>query len=227
MIGSNDKLISLLLCEFSKFANVEKAAAMSKYMRNKFQFFGIKSEFRKSIQKEFLSGSKLPQGDELKELIEKLWAAPQRECHYFALEILEKTVKKADESWMPLLEKLISENSWWDTVDAVASKLMGTYLKKHPQFRSLYPDKWISSDNFWFRRTALLYQLKYKKDTDFGRLKTYILLTAHEKEFFIQKAQGWALREYAKTNSTEVVEFVSAHEDILSNLCKREALKNL
>lgn len=158
---------------------------MSRYMRNRFQFFGIKSELRKSIQKDFLATYKLPQDVELKDLIEKPWAAPQRESLYFAIEILEKPIKKADESWMPLLEKMIVENSWWDTVDAVASKHIGAYLKKYPNFRSSYPDKWIASDNFWFRRTALLYQLKYKKDTDFERLESYILQTAHEKEFFI------------------------------------------
>ncbi len=224
---SNNEFVGLILQEFSKFNNIENANAMSKYMRNRFQFFGIKSELRKSIQKDFLATYKLPQDDELKDLIEKLWAAPQRECHYFAMEILEKSIKKADESWMPLLEKMISENSWWDSVDAVASKLIGTYLKKYPNFRSSYPDKWIASDNFWFRRTALLYQLKYKKDTDFERLKSYILRTAHEKEFFIQKAEGWALREFAKINAVAVGQFVLENTATLSQLTKREALKNI
>jgi 3-methyladenine DNA glycosylase AlkD len=227
MSVSNVEFVNLILDEFSKFANVENANAMSKYMRNRFQFFGIKSELRKSIQKDFLATYKLPQDDELKDLIEKLWASPQRECHYFAMEILEKPIKKADESWMPLLEKMILENSWWDTVDAVASKLIAAYLKKYSGFRSSYPEKWIASDNFWFRRTALLYQLKYKKNTDFERLKSYILHMTHEKEFFIQKAQGWALREFAKTNPEAVRNFVSENEKLLSPLTKREALKNI
>lgn len=224
---SNVEFVNLILDEFSKFENVENAAAMSKYMRNRFQFFGIKSDLRKSIQKDFLMTYQLPNGDELKDLIGKLWAAPQRECHYFAMEILEKPIKKADDSWMPLLEKMILENSWWDTIDAVASKLIGAYLKKYPGFRSSYPEKWIASDNFWFRRTALLYQLKYKKDTDFEKLKSYILRTAHEKEFFIQKAEGWALREFAKINAEVVGQFVAENAAILSQLTKREALKNI
>jgi len=227
MQASNQIFIQELLIVFSAAGNNNEADAMSKYMRKRFSFFGIKSELRKSLQKDFLSKYPLPQCDELKELIEKLWALPKRELHYFAIEILEKSIKKADESWMPLLEKLISENSWWDTIDAVASKLIGAYLKKYPQFCESYPEKWIRSDNFWFRRTALLYQLKYKKDTDFERLKNYILRTASEKEFFIQKAQGWTLREYAKTNPVLVRQFVAENTSILSQLTKREALKNI
>jgi 3-methyladenine DNA glycosylase AlkD len=227
MKNANEIIIADVLNAFSAVANSSEAEAMSKYMRNRFQFFGIKSELRKMIQKELLSVHKLPEGEELKDFIEKIWALPQREPHYFAMEILEKPIKKADNSWMPLLENLISKNSWWDTVDAVASKLIGTYLIKHPEFRENYPEKWICSDNFWYRRTALLYQLKYKKDTDFERLKDFILRTAHEKEFFIQKAQGWALREYAKTNPEVVRNFVSENEKVLSPLTKREALKNI
>lgn len=227
MKASNQIFIQELLIVFSAAGNNNEADAMSKYMRYRFSFFGIKSELRKALQKDFLSKFPLPPGDELKELIEKLWALPQRELHYFAIEILEKSIKKADESWMPLLEKLISENTWWDTIDAVASKLIGAYLKKYPQFCESYPEKWIHSDNFWFRRSALLYQLKYKKDTDFERLKNYILRTAGEKEFFIQKAQGWALREYAKTNPELVRQFVADNASTLSQLTKREALKNI
>jgi 3-methyladenine DNA glycosylase AlkD len=100
---SNNEFVGLILQEFSKFNNIEGANAMSRYMRNRFQFFGIKSELRKSIQKDFLATYKLPQDVELKDLIEKPWAAPQRESLYFAIEILEKPIKKADESWMPLL----------------------------------------------------------------------------------------------------------------------------
>jgi 3-methyladenine DNA glycosylase AlkD len=227
MKNSNDKIIAELQTAFINAGNPEDAAAMSKYMRNRFKFFGIKSESRKAIQKDFLSEHKLPEGNNLKELIEIIWNLPQRELHYFTMEILEKPIKKADDSWMPLLENLISKNSWWDTVDAVASKLIGTYLKKYPEFKDNYPEKWICSDNFWFRRTAVLYQLKYKKDTDFERLKDFILRTAHEKEFFMQKAQGWALREYAKTDAQAVRQFVTDNAIILSQLTKREALKNI
>ena len=181
-------LIKDISNRFEQKADKTAAAAMSKYMRNKFEFFGLKNELRKEIQKAFLAENILPEGNDLKAFVEALWALPQREMHYMAMEILEKPLKKADDSWMPLLEKLISENSWWDSVDTVAAKLIGAYLKKYPDFNVTYPEKWINSDNLWFRRTALLYQLKYKKETDFERMKSYILKTAHEKEFFIQKA---------------------------------------
>lgn len=102
MQASNQIFIQELLIVFSAAGNYNEADAMSKYMRKRFSFFGIKSELRKSLQKDFLSKYPLPQGDELKELIEKLWALPKRELHYFAIEILEKSIKKADESCMPL-----------------------------------------------------------------------------------------------------------------------------
>ena len=222
-----DNLISELELKFKKYANEKDALAMSKYMKNKFEFFGLKTDLRKSLLKEFLSEHELPDGDEFKEFILKLWSKPQREFHYSAMEIMEKPLKKADDSWMPILEKIISENSWWDSVDAVAAKLIGLYLKKYPKFAEVYPEKWINSDKMWFRRTAILYQLKYKKDTDFERLREYILKTAHEKEFFIRKAQGWTLREYAKTNPEAVREFVLENKSKLSNLTVKEAMKHL
>ena len=154
MKNANEIIIADVLNAFSAVANISDALAMSKYMRNRFQFFGIKSELRKMIQKELLSVHKLPEGEEFKDFVEKLWALPQRELHNFAMEILEKPIKKADNSWMPLLEKLVSTNSWWDSVDAIASKLIGNYLVKHPEYEDSYPEKWIQSENFWFRRTA-------------------------------------------------------------------------
>lgn len=223
----NKEFVDAIAEIFKSNADENNAITMSKYLKNKFPFFGIKNEKRKALQKAFLIGKTLPEGDVFKNLIMKLWALPQREFHYFAIELLEKPLKKADDSWMPLLEKMITENSWWDSVDTVASKLIGGYLKKYPKFSDEYPDKWIESDFMWLRRTALLYQLKYKKDTDFDRMKSYILKTAHEKEFFIRKAQGWVLREYAKTNPDAVKEFVRDNGFKLSTLTKKEAMKNL
>lgn len=212
---------------FLQAGNPDDAESMKKYMRNKFEFFGLKNELRKKLQKTFWATHELPQGEALKSLIKGLWALPVRELHYMAIELLEKPLKKADDSWMELLEHLITTHAWWDSVDAIATKLVGNYFKKYPELAETYPDKWIESDDMWLRRTAILYQLKYKNDTNTTRLFDYILRTAAEKEFFIQKVQGWTLREYAKTNSQAVLDFVNEQDAKLSNLTKREALKHL
>lgn len=212
---------------FLQVANPEDAEGMKAYMRDKFEFLGLKSQLRKNTQKAFWATYKLPQGEDLKVFIKGLWALPSRELHYMAIELLEKPLKKADDSWMDLLEYLIVTHSWWDTVDAIAAKLVGGYLKKYPKFAATYPEQWIESEDMWLRRTAILYQLKYKKETNTERLFDFILRSAHEKEFFIQKVQGWTLRELAKTNPQIVLDFVAAHENKLSKLTKKEALKHL
>ena len=106
----------------------------------------------------------------------------------------------------------------------MASGVVGDYLQKYPH---LLPemDAWIQHENYWIRRTAIIYQLKYRKDLDTQRLFKYILLCAHEKEFFIRKAIGWSLREYSKTNARAVIEFIETHDTVLSGLSKREGMK--
>jgi 3-methyladenine DNA glycosylase AlkD len=221
-----NQLLEDLTQHFLQAADPEEAPGMMKYMRDKFEFLGLKKNVREAANKSFWQANKLPEGEDLKAFVIALWEQPYRELHYVAIQLLEKPIKKADASWLELLEYMIVNNSWWDTVDTIAAKLIGAYFEKHKDLAAEAPDKWIVSDNMWLRRTAMLYQLKYKKKTDTERLFDYILRTAHEKEFFIQKAQGWTLREYAKTDMQAVVDFVKQHEDKLSNLTKREALKH-
>ncbi len=221
-----NKLIVELTAHFKGFAVPEDAPAMKKYMKSRFEFLGLKKDIREAATKSFWATNRLPEGEDLKTFVKAIWQQPYRELHYMALQLLEKPIKKADESWIELLEFLIVNQSWWDSVDTVAAKLIGAFLEKHQNYNAIYPNKWIASDDMWLRRTAILYQLKYKEKTDTDRLFDHILRTAHEKEFFIQKAQGWTLREYAKTDMQAVVEFVKKNESALSNLTKREALKH-
>jgi 3-methyladenine DNA glycosylase AlkD len=221
-----NKLIVELTAHFKRFAVPEDAPAMKKYMKNRFEFLGLKKDIREAATKSFWAINKLPEDEDLKALVKAIWQQPYRELHYMALQLLVKPIKKADESWIELLEFLIVNQSWWDSVDIVAAKLIGAYLKKHKNINAIYPNNWIASDNMWLRRTAILYQLKYKEKTDTDRLFDYILQTAQEKEFFIQKAQGWSLREYAKTDMQAVVDFVKSNKEKLSNLTKKEALKH-
>jgi 3-methyladenine DNA glycosylase AlkD len=203
--------------------NEENAGPMKKYMRNQFEFLGIKTPERIALLREFLKEHGKPHFEDLSETVLALWELPEREFQHIALTLLEKDVKKLSEEHVKLAEKLIVTKSWWDTVDHLATRIVGTILKKHPELIEPYTRKWIQSDNFWLKRTAILFQLKYKKDTNEALLYHYIRMCKDSKEFFIQKAIGWALREYSKTNPESVKRFVDSEE--LAPLSKREALK--
>ncbi|WP_335872767.1 DNA alkylation repair protein [Bacillus sp. 2205SS5-2] len=162
---------------------------------------------------------------DLEQVVKELWLAPEREFHYIALALLDKEKKKLTVSHLPLLEFLITTKSWWDTVDHLASGTAGGIGLVYPEESNQFFEKWVHSDHMWLNRTALLYQLKYKSATDVGTLFRYIKLHHSSNEFFIQKAIGWALREYSKTNPQAVRQFIS--EEPLAPLSKREGSKHI
>lgn len=202
----------------------KRAARMSAYMKNLFSFFGIPSPLRAELGRSYHKSQGIKSLD--RNLVSGLWAVAEREAQYAAMDHIKKFKKQLTSDDIPWLESLIQQKSWWDTVDFLAVHAAGEILSRYPDLNKSIPDKWISSTNIWLKRTALLYQLKYKKATDFERLRRYILLQLGSKDFFINKASGWALREYAKTNPIAVKQFVEAHPE-LANLTKREALKHL
>lgn len=215
-----------LLHLFQENSVPEQIAPMKSYMKNHFEFLGIKSPERKVLLRKFVKENGIPEGETLKEVIALMWKDPHREMQYAAMEILEKRLQKMDASFLPFLEKLILEKSWWDTIDWIAAKACGMYFLKYPEKILPITKTWNQSDNIWLQRTSILFQLKYKEKTDFDLLKKYILNSADSKEFFIRKGAGWALREYAKTNSVAVSAFVEKNKAVLSNLTIREALKH-
>ena len=210
---------------FRKHAKPEAAGAMEDYMKGQFPFLGLKQPERLALTRDFLKERGVPAGDELRRVAEELWELPEREFHYTAIALLEKRMKQADPSFVSLYEKLIASKSWWDTVDLLASKLAGRLFLSHPGLAREHIPLWISSDNLWLRRTALLFQLTYKEKTDAEWLFELIRTCADEKEFFIRKAIGWALREYAKSDPRAVRDFVAGTK--LSPLSVREALKHI
>lgn len=216
-----------LLQLFQKNSVPGHIAPMKSYMKNQFGFLGIKSPERKALLREFIKENGVPEGEELKEVITLMWDDPYREMQYAAMGILEKWLRKMEASFLPFLEKLIMEKSWWDTVDWIAAKACGMYFLKYPEKILPVTKTWNQSDNIWLQRTSILFQLKYKAQTDFDLLKKYILNRADSKEFFIRKGAGWALREYAKTNPEAVADFVKKNKSVLSNLTIKEALKHI
>lgn len=205
--------------------NESLAPDMEKYMRGLFPFLGLKSPQRVQIVRDYLKQNGLPPLANLSAVCTDLWNTPEREAHYTALDLLEKQVKKLTPDYLPLLEWLITHQSWWDTVDLIATRLVGVLLQKYPQHIPAYTLKWIESPNMWLNRTAILFQLKYKSNTDEALLFNYITRCAASKAFFIQKAIGWALREYSYTNALAVQQFI-AHTP-LAPLSIREGLKGI
>jgi 3-methyladenine DNA glycosylase AlkD len=221
------QLVQQLELEFEKNQNEFEAEGMSRYMKNRFTYFGVKKPTRALIQKEWFSI--IPKDftqENKRELVLELWQKEQREFQYVAIDYL---VKWKDKELLledyEFIEFLLTNQSWWDSVDALASNFLGRYLRLIPSQREIVVKSWRKSENLWLRRSCLIFQLRYKSQTNFELLKSLILEFKHEKEFFIQKAIGWSLREYAKTNQVSVRNFVE--ESGIQGLAKREALKHI
>ncbi len=208
---------------YEAHANPKNAGPMKKYLKDNFEFYGIKTPERKVLYKVFLEKWGLPRLEDLPEIIKELWDLPQREYQYFALYLLERIFKKAGPGIIELCEYLVVRKSWWDTVDGIAGRLVGPLFQRHPALIKPYTGKWLESGNIWLQRAAILFQLHYKDKTDEKLLFDSIHMLSPAKEFFIQKAIGWALREYSKTYPERVKKFVQ--ETSLAPLSKREALK--
>ena len=220
----NQDYYTKLTTTLRRHSNLENKLPMEKYMKNHFSFLGIKAPELKAIVKTFFQEEGKPDVHTLHDIVLSLWHEPEREFQYVALHILVANKKYLTVDDIPILEKMVVEKSWWDTVDLIASNLIGYLLMDNEESIEGYTEKWIYSDNMWLNRTAILYQLKYKEKTDVTRLFRYIGLMKHSKEFFIQKAIGWALREYSKTNPSTVEEFIKETAD-LAPLSVREGLK--
>lgn len=216
-----DKLLRTLQAA----ATPTDAELMARYMKYQFTFLGVKKTPRIEALKTCIGAYGLPEpGVLLEEVIRRCFASPYREMHYAALYLLEKSIRKLGPNHHQLLEELILTQSWWDTVDWIA-KLAGLHFRHFPEMVPVIPDRWMDSKHMWLQRVAILFQLNYKEKTDRHLLFSYILRIADSREFFLQKAAGWALRQYARTDADAVRSFVRTHS--LAALTRREALKHI
>ena len=216
-------MVSALKDFLEQNADPALAGPMSDYMRGQFPYLGIKSPRMGELHKQFYARHGLPALAELDPILRELWALPEREFQYSGLILLDKFEKKLPDSFIDTLEALLTTKSWWDTVDLIAAHTVATHFRRFPAVRAERLPRWRASENFWLRRTALLFQLHYKKDTDFTLLCEIIRENLGSKEFFINKAIGWALREYSKVDEQAVRGFVESTS--LNPLSAREALK--
>ncbi len=202
-----------------------------KYLLNKFPFYGLKKPQLKELSKEFLFFVKKQDKQIIVEIILYLSKKDEREWIYVIIFIFENNLKKFNEKDdLYLIKDLITINSWWDSVDSYSGIVLSKILLKfnNKKVTNDFLIELNSSENIWLQRSSLLGQLKFKNKWDFELQKRLILNVASNKDFWIQKAIGWTLREFAKNNAEDlVVNFIEKNKNKLSNLAAKEALRNI
>lgn len=211
---------------FSEHSNADYALAMKAYMKHNFDFYGIKTPQRRLLLKNISEDFKNEIKTNFREICLNLYEQPQRELHYCAIDILVKQLKnKFVLKDIDLIYKLLTTHSWWDSVDVVSKYLLGGYLLQFQNEKLSIIERFSNANNMWLNRSAIIFQLGYKKNTDFELLKSECEKHKTSNEFFIQKAIGWALREYATYNPHAVLEYVENTN--LKKLSQKEAIRKL
>ena len=218
--------IAILQEIFDGQANPADAEIMQGYMKDVAPFYGIKAGPRRALQKEVWREHAIPAtGAEMHAFARRLFSLPQRELHYAALETLQASKKFWTGGEISLFDTQLRTTPWWDTVDVISTKLVAPFFQSFPAQMQAIARRWNSDESFWLRRASIIFQIPYKKKTDEALLFENIRQCAHEKEFFIRKGIGWALREYAKSAPETVQVFVETTP--LSALSKREATRRM
>jgi 3-methyladenine DNA glycosylase AlkD len=208
-------------------ANPEKAAGMQAYMKTDMPFYGVQKPARVPIARQLVKEFAPTNHDEYTALVLGLWDLPHREEKYLALDVAEHFLSFVDGTSLPLYRRLIVEGAWWDFVDEVATHLVGHLVVHGPRENWPEVDTWIDQPDMWLRRSVIICQVGAKERTDPARLFAFCEARIEEKEFFIRKAIGWSLREYAKTDPEAVAKFAMNNRDRLSGLSFREATKHI
>ncbi|XP_066282492.1 uncharacterized protein [Branchiostoma lanceolatum] len=227
-----ETIVSKLRRAYSKAADGEKAIQMKRYMRDQFEFYGLSAPQRRAIDKQVLGDVTSLDAESHRQLLLLLWQQPQREFQMCGTDLAIRYWKVLAEdeerckASLDCVKELITTKSWWDTVDMLACNVVGQFVLRYPTTLVPVMEEWVEDEDMWLRRTAILHQLKAKHNTDQDRLFRMCLQCCHEKEFFIQKAIGWALREHHKLHPQDVTTFVQDNRHRLSKLSQREALKH-
>ena len=216
-------VIQLLEKEFNKNGDFLFAQNQKLYMRNQFDFYGLTAKRRREIQNICIKDHLLSLTNNFEKIIKILWTKKEREYQYCAQELILINAKDFQIKDIKLFEFMIINKPWWDTIDFIAPKILGAYFKLYPEEVKEKIDQWIGSKNIWLQRSCIIFQLKYKQQTNTQLLRYIITSLSESKEFFINKAIGWMLREYSKTNAKWVVDFINTTK--LHSLSIREGLK--
>lgn len=221
---SPEDYLQLLTKKLTETGDPVRAEQQRAYMKHQFEYCGLGAPQWMAMAKEIFAAHGMYTGKQLEQFIKLCFDQEYREIQYLSLEMMQRMLPEQNKSWIRVLERCITTHSWWDTVDWLA-KLVGMHFKRFPELQHQYAYKWIASDNMWLQRVAIIHQLLYRENTDEKLMYEMIRQVADSKEFFLRKASGWALRQYAKTNPTSVEKFLAKTN--LSNLSVREARKQL
>ena len=209
--------------ELKAVANPDDAVAMKAYMKNKFEFLGVKTPARRKLTKAFFK----QQTDSVIDwdFINETWSNSYRELQYAALDYLETRKKLLTPSDLSRLKKLAQTKSWWDTIDFL-DRLVGSIIARFPETKEIIL-AWSCDEDIWLRRLAIDHQLLRKEETDTELLEKILVNNLGKSEFFINKVIGWALRDYSKTNPDWVRDFIERHQTKMAALSIREGSKYL
>ncbi|MEU8523436.1 DNA alkylation repair protein [Streptomyces sp. NBC_01216] len=221
-----DTVLDRLTRLYPPAGNPFRAQEMVAYMKGVAPFLGIRTPERRALSGTVLEGTPRPDEKDCAAVALRCFALPEREYHYFAVDYLHRHVERCSSDFLPVARRLVTTVSWWDTVDHLAAHVVGGLVAADPVLAAEM-DSWVGDDDLWVTRTAILHQLRFKDATDADRLFAFCLRRSAHPDFFVRKAIGWALREYAKTDPAEVRAFVEAHRGRLAPLSVREALRNL
>jgi len=228
-----DKRAAALLlevrAELRRAADPAKAAPMQAYMKSAMPYHGVSAPVLRNVCRRLLPRLAFETAEQWRATVLGLFrGAKYREERYVAIELAERGARSFEDlDALPMYEEMIATGAWWDVVDVIASHRLGALLRIYPAPMRRTMRTWAKSPDMWKRRSAILCQLGSKDDTDLALLYGCIESSLASKEFFLRKAIGWALRQYAWTNPAEVRRYVREHERELSPLSIREALKKL
>lgn len=218
------RFVSMRLAEA---ADPAKAPAMQAYMKTDMPFYGVQKAGRSGILRDLVREYRPGTAESYRKLVLGLWNLEHREEKYIALSVARHFEDHIVPAQLDLYHRLIVEGAWWDLVDETATQLIGHLVVHYPVETWPVVDRWIDDDDMWLRRAALICQVGAKVRTDSDRLFAFCAARAHEEEFFIRKAIGWALRDYARTDPNAVATFINAHRGELSGLSYREGSKHI
>jgi 3-methyladenine DNA glycosylase AlkD len=207
-------------------ADAQKAVGMAAYMRGQFVYLGVSTPDHRAAIGPLIREFKPESAVELCAAVDALWKKREREYQYVALGLLGRYNAVLSAADMPWLLGLVQQKSWWDTVDSLA-KTVGAVVRQSGAKGKQQMDRAARHKDFWVRRIAMLHQLGWRGETDTARLFDYARLLAPEKEFFIRKAIGWGLRDYAWHDWRAIEAFLQAEGKQFSGLTRREAAKNI
>ncbi len=204
-------------------ATPEDAIYMKSYIKDQFEFLGVKTPVRRKLSKVFFKKNSSPAIDW--KFIHQAWENPYREMQYVVLDYLKLKQKFLTSNDLPKIKKLAQTKPWWDTIDFLC-RSVGFICLHYPETKKFVLE-WSRDEDFWLRRLAIEHQLLQKEETDVQLLEQILVNNLDQFEFFINKAIGWALRDYSKTNPDWVLEFIEKYKDKLSKLSIKEGSKYL